>query len=353
MKIPKSLLTAAVAAVALAASASAFAQCAAKPDVFALLKKGQGNLACSDFFGPNGVVMQNASVCGTVDISISGSTASWSINSMTQECTGDVFVANRADGQSCVYNYQKDTIADGNLTAPESSSIKDGIVCTDLQLVADPVSPDSDPPPVVTDNGCSNTTLQAAVENQDASSGVPIDVLLGVGTSEDGSTQQLAVCTDQSTNQPTTLEQCVDRCETVDGWPLTVGKHSPDCTGEAEFDPNAFPMYFSDGRLPIACRRCATSGAPDFNPPTGPNIPAGTQYCWELESRVAETADGLTFRNPNGSTSGAQFTVQRLDGTVCYKISGQTSGGYPYSYYAPAGCPCDPSVDATCVNIQF
>ena len=94
--------------------------------------------------------------------------------------------------------------------------------------------------------------------------------------------------------------------------------------------------------------------------PTGPNIPSNTPYCWELADRVAIThsdldfpaLETLTFR-PHKFKPGGTFTWDLVDGSVCYKITGQTAGGYPYSYYVPSGCPCDPSVDATCVNVQL
>lgn len=355
MNIPKILLTAAVAVIALGASTTTFAQCTAKPDAYTLEKKGQGNLVCGDFAGPNGEVMQPADVCATVTTAPppSGTTASWSLDTMLPECAGDIALIDRADGTTCVYQYRVDKYADTGLSAPGNRNIKTVTVCTDQQLIGQFVDPGSDTI-IATDDNCvvEAPSLQNAINSGEAG----LDIAFAVGSPQ-GSSQTLALCSNQQlvNGVPTSTQvQCVDRCETPVGYPDTVGKHAPDCTGP-----------FPDGRLPIACRRCATSGAPDNLSPTGPNIPEGTPFCWELADKLAIT-DGssidppspplydpqLTFR-PHKFVSGGQFEWERVDGTICYKISGQTAGGYPYSYYVPAGCPCDPSVDATCINIDL
>jgi hypothetical protein len=353
MKILKSLIPTVVAVFALAASGTAFAQCTAKPDAYTLQKKGQGNLVCEDFAGPNGVLMRSAEVCDNVTASISGATASWSINPMTGPCAGDIAIVDRADGTNCVYQYRVDKYADTGLSAPGNNNIKTVTVCTDQQLIGQFVDPGSDSI-ISTGDNCSfeAPSLQNAINSGEAG----LDIAFAVGTPPDQSSQTLALCSNQRlvNGVPTlTQVQCVDRCETPIGYPDVVGKNAPDCTGP-----------FPDGRLPIACRRCATSGEPDGLNPTGPNIPEGTPFCWELADRVAVT-DGssveppspplydpqLTFR-PHKFVSGGQFEWDRVDGTICYKITGQTAGGYPYSFYVPEGCPCDPQV-STCKNINL
>jgi len=374
MNIKKSLLIAAAAGIALGASATSFAQCATSPFFTTLEKSGQGNLVCGDFTGPGGVLMRDASLFTTVTAPTGSSTTSWTLGAMSPSpLAGDIAIVEAADGKTCLYQYLVDLYADTNLSAPGNKNIKTVRVCTDSQLREQALSPDTDPPPIATNDGCDGTTLQAAVEDQDGAQG--IDLVFGVGTLSDGSEQQLAVCSDEATNQPTTQVQCVDRCETPVGYPVLVGMDSQNCTDALPMGATTLP----DGRLPIACRRCATSGSTKIDsdpgslygmllhsPPTGPNVPDDTPYCWELSHRVAET-DGSIVADPSSSplyltqatfrkindVSGGQFTWGRVDGSVCYKITGQTAGGYPYSYYVPAGCPCDPQVDPTCVNINL
>ncbi|MDX1488613.1 MAG: hypothetical protein R3268_10465, partial [Acidiferrobacterales bacterium] len=329
MNRSKVLLTAIVAIFALSAHPKAFAQCASGPLFTTLQKSGQGNLVCADFAGPNGVTMQDLSNFTAVTAPTGNSTTSWSTNLQSPSLlAGDKAIVEAADGRTCIYDYLVDLYFDpGPLTAPGNKSIKTVTVCTDSQLRGETLTPATDPTPLTTGDGCEGTTLQAAVDDQDGAQG--IDIVFGVGTQPDASEQQLALCSDRpnpagpiaaaaSTGQQV---QCVDRCETPIGYPVTVGMDSQDCT-DALMGATALP----DGRLPIACRRCATSGSTQIDsdpgslygmlihsPPTGPNIPEDTPYCWELSHRIAET-DGsivadpmstplypsqLTFRNEN------------------------------------------------------
>lgn len=362
MKTSTNVMLKAMTLLVLFASQPALAQVACSNDAAAYSiveqKKGQGNGDCSIYKGPGGAPMYPLAV----DAPVGGLTTSWvALPGAENGPFADVAVVAAADGSTCIITYTKDIASDGNMTTANGKPVKEIQVCTDGMARAEPPPP-PEPKPIVTGEDCEVVAeqLQTAIE------GLPqVDVVFGVGlVAPDSNATQLSLCSDRTPtdNGPVSHQrQCVDRCETPTGYPDMVGPEGSECG-----DP------LPDGRLPIGCRRCATSGYPDYNRPSGPNIPDDGEtvvpWCWELMTNVAETtgpldpdADpALTYPptwsyRPIERMDESTFSAKRVSGSLCYLLTGRTSSGYPYSAWVSLDggtCPCDTSVDSSCVTIR-
>jgi hypothetical protein len=98
-----------------------------------------------------------------------------------------------------------------------------------------------------------------------------------------------------------------------------------------------------DGRFPIECRVCELTAIVDSDF-FEPELP----FCWEQGQDVQiGTTDPKgdpnpfpnTFKLPPPDQGNQAWTVNGKFGSICYLISGRTRSGYPYSYWAPSGCP--------------
>ncbi len=341
MNKSKKLLAAGLSVVAVGVAATASAQQPAlctgndQEEITVVLRKDdQVELSCANFFGPGPtgelVQMVDAASLGAVDVVPSNGSASWSLAAGAPlNNTGDLAIAKSFNGQVCVYQYLADVVADAALTAP--GAFRSVTVCTDQTLRGTPIDPGEDPEPIATGEDCADFALQDGVDDR---FDIAFAVKTGSETAGAGNEQQLAFCSNQSSDPDNTQTRCVDRCETPVVGPL-------DCDG---------PL--PDGRLPIECRTCATSGAPDNLVPAGPNIGPGDnlKYCWELSHRATEDS----FR-PLTLQPGGEFSWERARGSLCYLMRGRTSGGYPYAYWISldgGACPCDPALDGSCTLIR-
>jgi hypothetical protein len=251
----------------------------------------------------------------------------------------NMYISNN-DGSRCLQIYSGNAVAGwaGAGTRNKPSTI---VACADSYTEPVPPPPPTLPtPPQITGKDCPKP-FQDAIDMTDQWD--VLTVFGGSGVNEGGS----IVCVDQTLNQPAggnllaaadpLLNRCVNRCitpdattTTIDWFPLNDSTNRGD-GGVCEGPGDAF------GRYPIECRVCELTEVVDSDF-FEPDLP----FCWrqgqDVQPNEPATSDS-TMKPPPPDQGNQAWTVNGKFGSTCYLISGRTRSGYPYSYWAPSGCP--------------
>jgi len=305
--------------------------------------QGQGTLNCGDFQGPGGPMYP-------LEITQQGGNGSvndksvWTVLDPDGWSADLVFAASN-DGKRCTQFNAGNAKSGYAAAGSKGNKPRILIACTDRQEEELPPEPPTPPLPPVTsfDGDCSanpdTAAFQTEINDQDRFDWV----ILGGGPDPDtGEESNTAVCirniagTGDGSGE---MNRCVNRCvvpadEATTGvpwYPLGDAARNTGgvCAGSVGPD--------GDGRFPIACRVCELSDIvqADF---FEEDIP----FCWE-QGQDLRGANDLefpnTFKLPQPTQGEQGWTVDGVNGSTCYLISGRTRTGYPYSYWAPSGCP--------------
>jgi len=311
--------------------------------------QGQGSINCGDFQGPGGpmvpVAITQEGGNGRVNSPIL-----WSVSDPGGFSADLVFAASN-DGKRCTQLYAGNAKIGNAAAGSKGGKQRTLIACTDEQEEELPPPPPTPPiPPDFTNAGC--PPLFQALINEE---GDEWDVMVLNGSFKGGVPEpgedfngegRSAICIDQTLNggDPATdispPNRCVNRCIVPDAandpdWiplvdPVTTLPPSARLPGGLCTDTR--PGF--DGRFPIECRVCElTSEVPsDFFEPDLP-------FCWEQGQDANNPEFPDTFKNPPPDQGNQGWDVNGKFGSTCYLISGRTRSGYPYSYWAPSGCP--------------
>jgi hypothetical protein len=304
-----------------------------------MINVGQGALACSDFIGTSpgdgqaAPTMTDITAQTALTVGGGGSWLDWSIGNAALEA--DIVVVADPNGNKCIYQYANDAREGAVLTPSGKKGVRarNVTVCSDGVKTDPPPPPPPPPAPITTINGdCSldprTAKLQAALNDGDLGESNAIDAIVGFGEDENGDFT-LAVCSDQAEGGQVQCGACVR----PDGYPDTVGKHSPQC----EADLLALGVG-PNGELPLSCRPCELSSLqPDG--PVGTNLPDDAKNCWEYHMQVQESAPGVGTFIPSQAIDETAAVMTRYEGSSCYQIR-INFYGREYIYFMPTpGCP--------------
>jgi hypothetical protein len=290
--------------------------------------QGQGSIDCSNFIGIGGpmtsIQVDQDKFEATVD-----SPLLWSVPDEIDDNVDVVFIGN-SDGARCTQFYS------GNATSGYAGAgTKDNkdvtlVACTDGYTEELPELPEKPKAPDITEGGC-DEEIQKAIDNNPNYDWV-IAGGRNLASGEDGNT---AICVDQSntSNETFGMNRCVDRCITPSP-DSDIPWYEPESTEYSTYCSDKGPFF------PIECRVCALSEekgvVSDYFDPE-------TKFCWEQAQKATTVAsEGFvngSFRLPPSEQGGQGWKIQGYKGSKCYKISGTTQSGYPYSYWTPKGCP--------------
>ena len=314
--------------------------------------QGQGSINCSDFIGDNGPMepvefpnfkvsggVNGEGIIGTVDFPLN-----WETNDVSDPETFIklVFIGNSGDGSRCTQFYTKNATAGKLGSGFKTNKASDFVACTegDPEEIPEPIVPPT--PPDLTEAGCPDD-FQNVINIKDDE----WDVMILSGSPKGvGGEGRSALCIDQTLNggdpndpNPPALNRCANRCIVPDAandpnWiPFDDPEREPggNCTETG-------PSFIATGRFPIACRVCELSSIvqSDFFEPD-------LQFCWEqgqdVQPAIQPSQPTGDFKLPPPDQGNQGWDVNGKFGSTCYLISGKTRSGYPYSYWAPSGCP--------------
>lgn len=301
--------------------------------------QGQGSINCGDFQGPGGPMYP-------LDITQQGGNGRvnnksvWTVLDPIGWSADLVFAASN-DGKRCTQFYAGNAKSGYAAAGSKGGKQRTLIACTDRQEEELPPPPPTPPtPPDITEDGCPED-FQNAINI----SGDEWDVMILNGSPKGaaGGEGRSAICIDQTLNggdpndpNPPALNRCANRCIVPDAAndPDWIPLIDP-TTGlpPSERQPGGLctdtrPGF--DGRFPIACRVCELSNIVQSDP-----FEPDLQFCWEQGQDV----NNGTFMDPPPDQGNQGWDVNGKFGSTCYLISGKTRSGYPYSYWAPSGCP--------------